>query len=67
MLKICDNNIKSGTSVVYKKNENHKIYFNIVPKIKYDVTYGYGSLAPLGNSICGDNYLIKQLDNSRII
>lgn len=67
VLKICNNRMKNGTSIVYKKIENHKIYFNIVPKIKYDVTYGYGSLAPLGNSICGDNYLIKQLDNSRII
>lgn len=65
--KICNNHLKICVSIVYKYEENNKIYFNIVPRINYNVSYGYGSLAPLGNSICGDNYLIKQLDNSRII
>jgi stage II sporulation protein E len=67
ILKICNNYIKTGASLIIKSVNSQKVYFNVVPKINYDVTYGYGSLAPLGNSICGDNYLIKQLDNSRII
>ena len=67
VLKICNHFIKEGASLIYKKTSNQKHYFNVVPKIKYDVTYGYGSLAPVGNSICGDNYLVKQLENSRIV
>lgn len=65
--KIAENELKFEVSLVYKSFEKNKTYFNIVPKIKYEVSYGYGALAPLGNNVCGDNYLVKQLNNSKLI
>ena len=35
-------------------------------KINYEVEYGYGVIAQEGY-ICGDNYLIKNLNNSKLI
>ncbi|HHU56161.1 MAG TPA: SpoIIE family protein phosphatase [Acholeplasmataceae bacterium] len=65
--RIAENELKIDVSLIYKNKEKNKVYFNIVPEIKYEVTYGYGALAPLGNNVCGDNYLVKQLNNSKLI
>lgn len=65
--KIASVNLKTPASAIFNKTSRNRVYFNIVPKIKYEVEYGYGSIAQEGNSICGDNFLIKELDTARII
>lgn len=65
--KIGNNYIPNKVSLVFKHYSRNRVYFNMVPKVNFEVTYGYGALAPLGNNICGDNYLVKQLNNSRIM
>lgn len=65
--KIINNYIHNKVSVIYVKSHRNRTYINIVPKIHFEVEYGYGSIAQDGNNICGDNYLIKELDTARII
>lgn len=65
--EICDNYIPNHTTCLFKSASKGKTYFNIIPKINYEVEYGYGSIAQEGNSVCGDNYIIKQLHNSKLI
>jgi len=59
--------VENGTSCLFKNAHRGKTYVNLVPKINFEIEYGYGALAQEGNSVCGDNYLIKQLNNSRLI
>ena len=47
-------------------NKN-KTYVILVPKVNYDIIYGYGSISKVGNSICGDNYLVKHLSNKKFV
>lgn len=54
-------------SVILYKEENKNIYINILPKIKIDITYGFGSLTAEELDICGDNYLVKEMKNGRFI
>lgn len=65
--KICNYYIKEKVTLIYQSSERGRIYFNIVPRINYEVNYGFGALAPVGNSVCGDNYIVKQLGNSKIM
>lgn len=65
--EIASNYIPEKASVLFLKSDKGKTYLNIVPKIKFEVNYGYGSLAQEGSSICGDNYLIKHLSSSKLI
>lgn len=62
---ICDNYVQSKTSIIFIKYENNKTYFNIVKKVLYKIDYGFGSLAQ--ERLNGDNYLIKELSNSRFV
>lgn len=55
------------TAIFLKKAKGNKIYVNVVPKTKFDVIYGYGSMSKIGNNICGDNYLVKNITNNKII
>lgn len=64
---ISENIIKKDLSVVFYKEESNNIYINIIPKIKIDVTYGYGALSCEDIDICGDNYLVKEMKNGRFI
>ena len=64
---IAHNYINQDLSVVFYKEDNKNIYVNIIPKIKIDVTYGFGSLSYEGLDICGDNYLVKEMQNGRFI
>ncbi len=64
---IAHNYINQDLSVVFYKEDNKNIYINIIPKIKIDVTYGFGSLSYEGLDICGDNYLVKEMQNGRFI
>lgn len=65
--KIASNYINLDLSVVYYKEDNKNIYINIIPKIKIDVTYGFGRLSSEGFDICGDNYLVKEMQNGRFV
>lgn len=64
---VAKNYINYDISVVYYKEDNNNIYVNIIPKVKIDVTYGFGSLSQEGFDICGDNYLVKEMQNGRFI
>lgn len=59
--------ISKDLSIVLYKEENKNIYINILPKIKIDITYGFGSLTAEEVDICGDNYLVKEMKNGRFI
>lgn len=61
------NVLNQNTSAILDHEEDNNIYINLVPKIKIDITYGYGSLSCDGEEICGDNYLIKEINNGRFI
>lgn len=65
--KIGDNYIINKTTVIFQKVEKGKTYINMVPRINYEIDYGYGSLAQDGNSVCGDNFMIKELNNSKLV
>lgn len=65
--KIANNYIVNKASVIFQKVERGKTYFNLVPRVNYEIDYGYGSLAQEGNNVCGDNYLVKELNNSKFI
>lgn len=65
--EIANNYITNKTTCCFKSSNKGKIYLNIIPKINYEVEYGYGSIAQEGNNVCGDNYLIKHLSNSKLI
>lgn len=54
-------------SAVFKEATITKTYITIIPKIVIDVTFGYALMSEDNNNICGDNYLIKQLNNQRLI
>mgnify|MGYP003302442908 CR=1 FL=1 len=64
---IATNYINYPISAVFYKEDNKNIYINIIPKIKVDVTYGFGSLSCEGLDICGDNYLVKEMQNGRFV
>lgn len=64
---ICKSYISEDMSVVLYKEQDGNIYINIIPKLKIDVTYGFGSLSAEEVDICGDNYLIKEMKNGRFI
>jgi len=64
---ICNNYIEQNVTCLFKRVARGRTYINIVPKINYEVEYGYGSIAQEGNSVCGDNYLIKHLTNTKLI
>ena len=50
-----------------KEINKNKTYVTIVPKTNYNIIYGYGSISKVGNSICGDNYLVKDMSNKKFI
>lgn len=54
-------------SLVYKEAKITKTYVKLVPKIGIEVSYGYAILADNGNNICGDNFMIKTLSDSRLV
>ena len=58
---IASTTLKQDVSVILDDESKDRVYINLVPKIKIDITYGYGALSCDGEDICGDNYLIKEL------
>ncbi len=59
--------LKQEVSVIIDNESKERVYINLVPKIKIDITYGYGALSCDGEDICGDNYLIKEINNGHFI
>lgn len=67
-LTIIGNNLFDKTiSVIYIKTDQNILYFKIIPEVKIDISYGYGSLSANQNDLCGDNYLIKEINNGKFI
>lgn len=64
---IASNILGKKVSVIVDTEERGNIYINVVPLIKIDITYGYGALSCDGEEICGDNYLIKEINNGHFI
>ncbi len=59
--------INCECSVNLKEIKGNKIYVTVIPKTSCEVCYGYGAISKIGNNICGDNYLVKQLSNRKLI
>lgn len=59
--------LKIETTVTFKEVKNNKTYMVAIPKNNYEIIYGYGSLSKVGNNICGDNYLVKNINNKKMI
>lgn len=65
--KIASQYLKAESTVNKQSIKGSKTYVLIIPKINYDITYGYGSVTKVGNVVCGDNYLIKNNSNKNFI
>ncbi len=52
--------------IIEKQNKNI-VNIVIVPKRNYDIRYGYGSIAQPGNQVCGDNYLVKEVRQNKML
>ncbi len=50
---------------VLKKEIDGETFYYVMPKLKIDIVYGYGSLSE--EKISGDNYLIKELANGKLL
>lgn len=59
--------MKASVSINIKQIKGNKIYITVIPKSNYEISYGYGLISKIGNNICGDNYLIKNLSNKKMI
>jgi len=59
--------LKLDSTICIDHEEASVIYVSVIPKIQIDVTYGYGALSCDGEEICGDNYLIKELNNGHFV
>lgn len=64
---ICNIFVLGKANVSFKESIKNKTYVIIKPENNYQISYGYGSLAQVGNTICGDNYLIKEINTSKLI
>ena len=59
--------LKHQASINLKLVKGNKTYLTVIPKINYEISYGYGSVSKIGNNICGDNYLVKNVANKKFI
>lgn len=59
--------LKTEANIIFKEMKKNKTYITIIPKVNYEIIYGYGSMSKLGNSICGDNYLVKENKNGKLV
>ena len=64
---VCSHYLENYSTCNLKDIIKNKTYVTIIPKTNYDISYGYGSISKVGNSICGDNYLVKDLSNKKFI
>lgn len=64
---IANNYFTNKVSAIYNFSKPSKTYINLVPKVNFEVVYGYGKIAEEEHAVCGDNYLVKQLNNSKLV
>lgn len=64
--KIANNTLFKKSSIIFEKEVSNIKYFKIIPLVRIDISYGFGSMSKDDN-ICGDNYLIKDLNNGKFI
>lgn len=64
---IASHYLKINSSATFKEIRKNKTYVTITPKTSYDIIYGYGSISKIGNNICGDNYLVKEISNRKLV
>lgn len=65
---IIGNNIfDTNISVIFQKADQNILYFKVIPELKIEILYGYGSISANQNNICGDNYIIKEMTNGKFI
>lgn len=64
---ICNLFVIGKAYAYFKESIKNKTYIILKPKNNYSISYGYGSLAQVGNTICGDNYLIKEINSSKLV
>lgn len=64
---ICNLFVLGKACTSFKESNKNKTYVYLKPCNNYQISYGYGSLAQVGNTICGDNYLIKEVNASKLI
>lgn len=64
---VIDNTLKIPISIIQESLTEEVNFMQIIPELKVDIVYGYGSLSSEGNHICGDNYLIKDLKNGKFV
>lgn len=65
--KLISNTLREKVSIIFQKNENSTSYYRIVPEMKINIQYGFGTISANNNSICGDNYIIKETNNGKFI
>ena len=58
--------INCPSTVILKEIKKSKTYITIIPKMNYEIAYGYGSISKVGNNICGDNYWVKNLASNKL-
>ena len=64
---VCDNFITSKVSVKYLSSEKGKVYMCIMPKINYSIDIGCANIASSKNNVSGDNYLVKDLTDTKMV
>ncbi len=64
---VCSHYIGIDTNAIFKEIKRNKTYIILIPKVNYEIIYGYGSMSKLGNSICGDNYMVKESKSGKMI
>lgn len=67
LTRLCNNILTCKSTVIFLKNEQDTSYYKIIPFVKINIQYGFGSLSAQNNNICGDNYLIKETTNGKFI
>ncbi len=65
--KLASNILTKEVSVLYQKNDGDINYYKVIPVVRINIQYGYGSLSANEHNICGDNYLIKEMCNGKFV
>ncbi len=64
---VCDNFIKTKVSVKYSHSDKGKVYLNIMPRVNFSIDLGMANIASSKNNISGDNYLVKDISETKVI
>ena len=64
---ILSKTLDEKVSIIFQKNEHTTSYYRVIPEMKINIQYGFGTISANNNNICGDNYLIKETNNGKFI